>query len=74
MNNFLSNIINIKFIRGSPDVALAKPISPHHAMQSAYHHIVPYIELATLVQQRFLYVFLDDISFFCAVEMLFLLF
>ena len=43
-------------------------------MQSADHHIVSDVEFPTLVQQRSLYVFLDDICFFGSIEVLLLLF
>lgn len=73
MDDRFAYFSDIEFVRGSSYVALAEPISTHNSVQSADHHIVPYIELSVLVKKRFFDILLDDISFLSSIGMFLLL-
>lgn len=57
-----------------PDVALAVPVPFHASITAIHHHVVPKVKFSLLVQQRFLDVLLNDVSFEGAITVLLLLF
>ena len=63
MDHFVTDVLNVISVWRRSNVALAKPVGSHNSMHSCYQHVMSNIELATLVKQRLLYVFLNDICF-----------
>jgi hypothetical protein len=45
---------------GGADVALGEPVSLQHSVDRCHQHVVPDVELSSLVEQWLLHVLLDD--------------
>jgi hypothetical protein len=74
MNGLIPHLIDIELVAGCSDVAFSKPIGLHNPMESTHHHIMPDVKFSVLVEQRPLYIFLDNVSLLDAIEMFFFLF
>ena len=73
MNHLIPHILNVILFRRGANVALPKPVGPHDSMEPTYHHVMSDIKFPSLVQQRFFYVFLNNISLLLTIEVFLLL-
>lgn len=55
----------------SSNISLTVPIAFHFSIMASDHHIVPYVEFTFLIEQRFLYVFLNNKCAVCAICIMF---
>jgi hypothetical protein len=69
---FPLEVMDIKLVRGSANVAFLEPVGLQNAVNLADHHVVPYVELPLLVKKGPIDVELHDEGFFAAVLMPFL--
>ncbi len=65
-------VLDIKLVRSRSNVPFLKPISFHHSIYLADHHVMPNVELTFFVKKRAVYVELDNESLFASVVMGFL--
>lgn len=72
--DFSLEVVHVKLVRSSADVALLVPISLENPVEMAHHHIMANIELASFVQERTVDVELDDKCLLTAILVLSLFF
>ena len=72
--DFSLEAVDVKLVGSCSNVALLKPISFHHSIDLADHHIMPNVKFTFFVEKGAVYVELDDEGFFTSVIVFFLRF